>query len=446
MTKNKGIVLALVLIMFMSAIETSIVSLATPTMQKDFNIDTEVALIFTVYLIAVVFMTPIVGELVKRINIKLVVLLGISVFIIGSVFCGLSEMTHSFPLLVISRIVQGLGAGVMMTLGQVVPKLAFPIPRRYKVMGIVGSVWGISSIVGPLLGGAILESLNWSFLFYINVPIALVSMWLVIKYFNFEQEKVEKTKLDYKGLFIFYGVVASFLLIIAEHIPFIVRMICFILLVGFVVLLYRVETRMRNPFVPVEAFNRKIILVLFTDMIYSTMLMGYTIFMPIYLQNEQGFTPLQSGLIIFPMSVGWLFITFVLGRLDQLKLKFIYMLAFLAMFVGSFAILTGVEWIVIIPFAVFVMGVSFGTVYTKDVVVVQEEAPHHQLGSMMSIYTLFKTIGSTTGSLIVSSIYVLNISFLSYGVQNIMLYIMLVVVTLTIVWSIVFKEKRRKIF
>ena len=98
-------------------------------------------------------------------------------------------MTHSFPLLVISRIIQGLGAGVMMTLGQVVPKLAFPIPRRYKVMGIVGSVWGISSIVGPLLGGAILESLNWSFLFYINVPIALVSMWLVIKYFNFEQEK-----------------------------------------------------------------------------------------------------------------------------------------------------------------------------------------------------------------------------------------------------------------
>ena len=91
------------------------------------------------------------------------------------------------------------------------------------------------------------------------------------------------------------------------------------------------------------------------------------------------------------------------------------------------------------------MGVSFGTVYTKDVVVVQEEAPHHQLGSMMSIYTLFKTIGSTTGSLIVSSIYVLNISFLSYGVQNIMLYIMFVVVTLTIIWSIVFKEKRRKV-
>ncbi|PTE32603.1 MFS transporter [Mammaliicoccus fleurettii] len=443
MSKNKGIVLALVLIMFMSAIETSIVSLATPTMQRDFNIETEVALIFTVYLIAVVFMTPIVGELVKRINIKCVVLLGISVFIIGSVFCGLSEMTNSFPLLVISRIVQGLGAGVMMTLGQVVPKLAFPIPQRYKVMGIVGSVWGISSIVGPLLGGAILEYLNWSFLFYINVPIALISIWLVIKYFNFEQEKVEKTKLDYKGLLIFYGVVASFLLIVAEHIPLIVRGICFVILIALAFTLYKIETSIKNPFVPIEAFNRKIILVLFTDLLYSTMLMGYTIFMPIYLQNEQGFSPLQSGLTIFPMSVGWLFITFILGRLDKIKLKFIYLLAFLAMFVGSFAIIAGVEWIVIIPFAVFVMGVSFGTVYTKDVVVVQEEAPSHQLGSMMSIYTLFKTIGSTTGSLIVASIYVLDVPFLTYGVQNIMLYIILVAVTLTIAWSLIFKEANR---
>nr|WP_263314834.1 multidrug efflux MFS transporter SdrM [Mammaliicoccus sp. Marseille-Q6498] len=445
MTKNKGIILALVLIMFMSAIETSIVSIATPTMQKDFGIGTEVAFIFTVYLIAVVFMTPIVGELVKRFNIKFIVLLGISVFIIGSVFCGLSEVAHSFPLLIVSRIVQGMGAGIMMTLGQVVPKLAFPIPKRYKVMGIVGSVWGISSIVGPLLGGIILESLNWSFLFYINVPIALLAILLVIKYFNFEQETIEKTKLDYKGLFVFYGIVASFLLIVSENIPSLIRIICIFALILFAFLLYRIESRVKNPFVPVEAFNRKIVLVLFTDLIYSTMLMGYTIFMPIHLQNELGFSPLQSGLLIFPMSVGWLVVTFVLGNLDKLKLKFIYMLAFLAMFVGSFAIITGVELVTIIPFAVFVMGMSFGTVYTKDVVIVQEEAPQKHLGSMMSIYTLFKTIGSTTGSLVVASIFVVNVPFLEYGVQNIMLYIIVIAIVLTLVWFILFKEVKDKL-
>src|SRR5699024_7977884 len=130
MTKNKGIVLALVLIMFMSAIETSIVSLATPMMQKDFGIGTEVALIFTVYLMAVVFMPPIVGELVKIIDINYVVLLGISTFNTSSILCRSTEITENFTLFVFSRIIQGMGAGAMMTLGQVVPKLAFPIPRR----------------------------------------------------------------------------------------------------------------------------------------------------------------------------------------------------------------------------------------------------------------------------------------------------------------------------
>lgn len=442
MSKNKGIVIALVLIMFMSAIETSIVSLATPTMQKDFNIGTEVAFIFTVYLIAIVIVTPIVGEMVKRMNIKMVVLIGIAVFIIGSVLSGLTELINYFPLLIVARFIQGLGAGIMMTLGQIVPKLAFSIPKRYKVMGVVGSVWGISSIVGPLLGGSILEALNWSYLFYVNVPIALIAILLVIKYFNFEREKIEKVKLDFKGLFTFYGVVAMFLICVSEYISLPLRMFSFVALILLIFVLYRVERGQLNPFVPIKAINRKILLVFFTDLLYSTMLMGYTIFMPIYLQNEQGFSPLESGLIIFPMSVGWLMVTFALGKLDGLPLKFIYLFAFLAMFVGSFAILTGVELIVLIPFAVFVMGASFGTVYTKDVVVVQEEAQPQYLGSMLSIYTLFKTIGSTTGSIVVASVFTLHIPLLEYGIQNIMVYMVIVVFLLSIVWFNFYKEAK----
>src|SRR5699024_4723462 len=113
------------------------------------------------------------------------------------------------------------------------------------------------------------------------------------------------------------------------------------ILIVFIFLIFKIEKKVKNPFVPIASINKKIILVLFTDLIYSTMLMGYTIFMPIYLQNEQDFTPLQSGLLIFPMSVGWLIITFVLGKLDTLSLICIYNLACLVMFVGAFAILTG---------------------------------------------------------------------------------------------------------
>lgn len=159
---KRGLISALVIIMFMSAIETSIVSLATPAIGKDLGVKESLALIFTSYMIAIVVITPLVGEIMKRIGSKYTMIFGIIVFIVGSMLSGAS---FTFPMLVASRLVQGLGAGIMMTMGSIIPKIAFEIPYRYKVMGIVGSVWGISSIVGPLLGGLILTYLRWSFYF-----------------------------------------------------------------------------------------------------------------------------------------------------------------------------------------------------------------------------------------------------------------------------------------
>ena len=124
--------------MFMSAIETSIVSLALPTIKEDLNVTGSISLIFSVYFIAIVIANPIVGELLDRTKIIYITLLGL-VFLQLEVFSGISS---TFGILIISRFIQGLGAGIMMALSQIVPKLAFAIPLRYKIMGIVGSVWG----------------------------------------------------------------------------------------------------------------------------------------------------------------------------------------------------------------------------------------------------------------------------------------------------------------
>ena len=200
--KTLGIVIALILIMFMSAIETSIVSLALPTIRDDLNVTASISLIFAVYFIAIVIANPIVGELLDRTKIIYITLLGLVLFTIGSLFSGMSS---TFAILIASRFVQGLGAGIMMALSQIVPKLAFKIPLRYKIMGIVGSVWGISSIIGPVLGGGILEFATWHWLFFINIPIAIVAMILVILTFHFEHETTTAShKLDIKGLMLFY--------------------------------------------------------------------------------------------------------------------------------------------------------------------------------------------------------------------------------------------------
>ena len=136
--KTFGVVVALILIMFMSAIETSIVSLALPTIKEDLNVTGSISLIFSVYFIAIVIANPIVGELLDRTKIIYITLLGL-VFLQLEAFSGISS---TFGILIISRFIQGLGAGIMMALSQIVPKLAFAIPLRYKIMGIVGSVWG----------------------------------------------------------------------------------------------------------------------------------------------------------------------------------------------------------------------------------------------------------------------------------------------------------------
>lgn len=138
-------VIALILIMFMSAIESSIISLALPTIKQDLNAGNLISLIFTAYFIALVIANPIVGELLSRFKIIYVAIAGLLLFSIGSFMCGLST---NFTMLIISRVIQGFGSGVLMSLSQIVPKLAFEIPLRYKIMGIVGSVWGISSIIG----------------------------------------------------------------------------------------------------------------------------------------------------------------------------------------------------------------------------------------------------------------------------------------------------------
>ena len=195
--KSIGIVVTLVLTMFMAAIESSIISLAMPTIRTDLNAGASISLVFTVYFIALVVANPIVGELLTRFKILYIAMIGVFLFGIGSLMSGMSD---TFIMLIISRIVQGLGAGVMMSLTQIVPKLAFEIPFRYKIMGIVGSVWGISSIIGPLLGGAILEFATWHWLFFINIPIAVIAIILAFITFHFSEEsEVKSSSLDVKG-------------------------------------------------------------------------------------------------------------------------------------------------------------------------------------------------------------------------------------------------------
>ncbi|MGR0236733.1 multidrug efflux MFS transporter SdrM [Staphylococcus aureus] len=433
-------VIALILIMFMSAIESSIISLALPTIKQDLNAGNLISLIFTAYFIALVIANPIVGELLSRFKIIYVAIAGLLLFSIGSFMCGLST---NFTMLIISRVIQGFGSGVLMSLSQIVPKLAFEIPLRYKIMGIVGSVWGISSIIGPLLGGGILEFATWHWLFYINIPIAIIAIILVIWTFHFpEEETVAKSKFDTKGLTLFYVFIGLIMFALLNQQLLLLNFLSFILAIVVAMCLFKVEKHVSSPFLPVVEFNRSITLVFITDLLTAICLMGFNLYIPVYLQEQLGLSPLQSGLVIFPLSVAWITLNFNLHRIEaKLSRKVIYLLSFTLLLVSSIIISFGIKLPVLIAFVLILAGLSFGYIYTKDSVIVQEETSPLQMKKMMSFYGLTKNLGASIGSTIMGYLYAIQSGVFGPNLHNVLSAVAVISIGLIVLWVVFFKEQ-----
>lgn len=433
-------VIALILIMFMSAIESSIISLALPTIKQDLNAGNLISLIFTAYFIALVIANPIVGELLSRFKIIYVAIVGLLLFSIGSFMCGLST---NFTMLIISRVIQGFGSGVLMSLSQIVPKLAFEIPLRYKIMGIVGSVWGISSIIGPLLGGGILEFATWHWLFYINIPIAIIAIILVIWTFHFpEEETVAKSKFDTKGLTLFYVFIGLIMFALLNQQLLLLNFLSFILAIVVAMCLFKVEKHVSSPFLPVVEFNRSITLVFITDLLTAICLMGFNLYIPVYLQEQLGLSPLQSGLVIFPLSVAWITLNFNLHRIEaKLSRKVIYLLSFTLLLVISIIISFGIKLPVLIAFVLILAGLSFGYIYTKDSVIVQEETSPLQMKKMMSFYGLTKNLGASIGSTIMGYLYAIQSGIFGPNLHNVLSAVAVISIGLIVLWVVFFKEQ-----
>lgn len=432
-------VIALILIMFMAAIESSIISLALPTIKQDLNAGNLISLIFTAYFIALVIANPIVGELLTRFKIIYIAIAGLTLFTVGSLMSGLS--TH-FSMLIISRVIQGFGSGVMMSLSQIVPKLAFEIPLRYKIMGIVGSVWGISSIIGPLLGGGILEFATWHWLFYINIPIAIIAIILVVWTFHFPEEKtVAKSKFDTKGITLFYIFIGLIMFALLNQQHLYLNIIGFVLAILVALRLFNVEKKVSSPFLPVAEFNRMITLVFITDLLTAVCLMGFNLYIPVYLQEQLGLSPLQSGLVIFPLSVAWITLNFNLHHIEaKLSRKVIYLSSFTLLLLSSIIIAFGIKLPILIACVLILSGLSFGYIYTKDSVIVQEKTSPIQMKKMMSFYGLTKNLGASIGSTIMGYLYALKSGLFGANLHNILGVVSLISVGLIVVWLIFYRE------
>lgn len=278
--------------------------------------------------------------------------------------------------------------------------------------------------------------------FFINIPIAIIAIILVVWTFHFsEEETVAKSKFDTKGITLFYIFIGLIMFALLNQQHLYLNIIGFVLAILIALRLFNVEKKVSSPFLPVAEFNRMITLVFITDLLTAVCLMGFNLYIPVYLQEQLGLSPLQSGLVIFPLSVAWITLNFNLHHIEaKLSRKVIYLSSFTLLLLSSIIIAFGIKLPILIACVLILSGISFGYIYTKDSVIVQEETSPIQMKKMMSFYGLTKNLGASIGSTIMGYLYALKSGLFGANLHNILGVVSLISVGLIVVWLIFYRE------
>lgn len=400
-TKRKGVVIALLIATFLTAIEGTIVSTAMPKIVGDLGGSSLYTWVISLYLLAAVISTPVYGKLADLYGRKLMFTIGTIVFLVGSMLSGLSQ---SMEQLVIFRLIQGVGAGALSTIPYTIIGDVFEFEMRAKIQGWVSSVWGISGIVGPLAGGFIVDTISWHWIFFMNLPfgiIALFLLWVSLK------EQVEKKKhvIDYPGIMTFAVSMTSFLYALTllkeyKQITNSILVLSIVALVG-LGLFFWIESKAKEPMLPLSLFKNKFITISnIAGFLLGFVLVTVTFYIPLWVQGVTNLNATLSGIVMLPMSITWPLAAILSGR--WLKSKSIARLTLIGTFiviVGTIGLTflnadTSVPMMMVIT---AVIGFGFGLAFTAFTVAVQSAVDWNMRGAAMGSNNLMRNLGQTIG-------------------------------------------------
>ncbi|MCL2336066.1 MAG: MFS transporter, partial [Firmicutes bacterium] len=400
-TNKKSIVVALMVAMFLAAVEGTIVTIAVPTMAKDLKGFESISLVFSAYFLTSAVSTPLYGKLADLYGRKNVLSVGIIIFLVGSTLCGLAS---NMTMLIIYRAVQGLGAGSIFTVAFTIVGDVFTLEERPKVQGSLNSVWGVASLAGPFLGGFLIDALSWHWVFFINLPFGVLSVILLQKSLN-EPFEPQKPQIDYGGIIVLSLAIIALLAIFLPKgfpgLPYPVFFsICLSLTLVLLLLFYFIERKAPEPVVPFAIFTKTTVLINLMGFLLSVILIGIDVYVPIYIQNVLGLSALISGLAIAPMSAAWLAAAMILGKcISRFGAKTVILIANLFI-LGSSCLLTFLNVdspVLAMAMITFVMGIGFGGAYTTLTMVIQSSVGYAKRGTAMAANSLFRTLGNTIG-------------------------------------------------
>lgn len=384
---------------FMTAIEGTIVTTAMPTIVGSLHGIEMMNWVFSIYLLTNAMFTPIYGKLADKVGRRPIFIIGTTIFIVGSALCGLSDTMLT---LIIARAIQGIGAGAMMPVALTILSDMYAAEKRTKMLGLNSTAWGIASVIGPLTGGVIVDTVGWHWIFFINVPIGIVLIFLVSRYLVEEKREKENKKMDVMGSLSLMAMLLTLLLsfqFLSESgmdIKFFVMLIAFILSI---LLFIYVEKKAEDPVISLDLFsNQMFVVVNLVAALISGFLMAVEVYIPMWMQGVLGYPAGLGGLVLAPLSILWVVGSMFAGRwMVQRSVKIALLRAL------GIALISSVALLVIpvkSPFIVFLVisaitGIGVGATIVITTVAAQNSVGVDQLGVATSFNTLSKTIGQT---------------------------------------------------
>ncbi len=418
------IMISVLLGILLAALDQTIVGPALPQIIGDLNGFENYSWVVTIYLLTSTITVPIFGKLSDMYGRKWLYMVGIAVFLLGSALSGLSQ---DMLQLIIFRGIQGLGAGILFALAFAIIADLIPPANRGKWQGAFGAVFGLSSVIGPFIGGALTDGPGWRWVFYVNIPVGIIAIAVLLATFPNEAKHASKKAIDWAGAFTLTAGLTPLLLALSLggtsnplNIPGIGKVTdwawsspnvigLLVVAAAFLIAFVFIESRAKEPILPLDLFKNGIFTTsVITVFVTGVGLFGAILYIPLFVQAIQGDNATESGTTVTPMTMAIVFSSIITGQIISRTGKYR-----IIGIIGMFLVTLGMVLLYTMNmetdrlttiFYMIIMGLGLGIAFPLYTLVVQNAFPIQRVGVVTAAVTFFRSIGSTVGVAVLGSV------------------------------------------